>query len=66
MSASPDWWKHYFDGGYVREYEPLFDLVSARQQVGRLMELLQLPSGARIADVPCGQGRHALLLAEAG
>jgi len=25
-----------------------------------------LPSGARILDVPCGQGRHAHLLAEAG
>jgi SAM-dependent methyltransferase len=30
------------------------------------MELLALPSGARILDVPCGQGRHAHLLAEAG
>jgi ubiquinone/menaquinone biosynthesis C-methylase UbiE len=28
--------------------------------------LLGLPSGARILDVPCGQGRHAHLLAEAG
>ena len=30
------------------------------------MEILALPSGARILDVPCGQGRHAHLLAEAG
>jgi SAM-dependent methyltransferase len=28
--------------------------------------LLGLPSGSRILDVPCGQGRHAHLLAEAG
>lgn len=28
--------------------------------------MLALPSGARILDVPCGQGRHAHLLAEAG
>ena len=28
------------------------------------MELLELPAGARILDVPCGQGRHAHLLAE--
>ncbi len=66
MSADADWWARYFDEGYVREYEPLFDLVSDRQQVGRLIELLQLESGARILDVPCGQGRHAHLLAEAG
>jgi SAM-dependent methyltransferase len=61
-----EWWRTYFDAGYVREYEPLFDLVSDRQQVARLLELLQLESGARIADIPCGQGRHAHLLAEAG
>src|SRR4051812_5345684 len=30
------------------------------------MEVLELPSGSRILDVPCGQGRHAHLLAEAG
>ena len=32
----------------------------------RLVELLALPAGSRILDVPCGQGRHAHLLAEAG
>jgi SAM-dependent methyltransferase len=66
MAKSSEWWRTYFDAGYVREYEPLFDLVSDRQQVARLIELLQLESGARIADIPCGQGRHAHLLAEAG
>lgn len=28
--------------------------------------MLGLPAGARVLDVPCGQGRHAHLLAEAG
>lgn len=28
--------------------------------------MLELPSGARILDAPCGQGRHSHLLAEAG
>lgn len=65
MSKKP-WWTTYFDEGYVREYEPLFDLVSDRRQVARLIELLELPAGSRILDVPCGQGRHAHLLAEAG
>lgn len=34
--------------------------------MARLIELLALPVGARVLDVPCGQGRHAHLLAEAG
>jgi SAM-dependent methyltransferase len=34
--------------------------------VARLLEILALPVGARILDCPCGQGRHAHLLAETG
>jgi SAM-dependent methyltransferase len=30
------------------------------------MDLLGLPVGSRLLDVPCGQGRHAHLLTEAG
>jgi len=31
-----------------------------------MVDVLQLPVGARILDCPCGQGRHAHLLAETG
>jgi len=65
-SQKVEWWKGYFDEKYLLEYQPLFNLEHDRHQVARLMELLALPSGARILDVPCGQGRHAHLLAEAG
>ncbi len=67
-SSQPDtdWWATYFDASYLLEYQPVFDVVRDRQQVGRLIEVLALPSGARLLDVPCGQGRHAHLLAEAG
>jgi ubiquinone/menaquinone biosynthesis C-methylase UbiE len=63
---SPDWWASYFDAQYLKEYEPLFSPEGDRRDVVRLIDLLGLPSGARILDVPCGQGRHAHLLAEAG
>ena len=65
MSAA-DWWNTYFDAQYLLEYEPIFDFARDRREVARLMEILALPSGARLLDVPCGQGRHAHLLAEAG
>jgi SAM-dependent methyltransferase len=61
-----DWWASYFDERYLLEYEPLFDLARDRREVARLIEILELPVGARILDCPCGQGRHAHLLAEAG
>lgn len=36
------------------------------QEVGFLLELLQLPAGTRLLDVGCGPGRHAVPLAQAG
>lgn len=60
------WWQTHFDEAYLHEYEPLFDVVQDRKEVARLVDLLELPSGARVLDCPCGQGRHAHLLAEAG
>lgn len=61
-----EWWRSYFDEGYLDEYSPVFDLVEERRQVSRLLELLALPHGSRVLDLACGQGRHAHLLAEAG
>ena len=61
-----EWWSTYFDSRYLLEYEPLFDPEQNRREVARLVEILALPVGARILDCPCGQGRHAHLLAEAG
>lgn len=61
-----EWWGSYFDSQYLLEYQPLFTPERDRKEVARLIEVLELPSGARVLDVPCGQGRHAHLLAEAG
>lgn len=61
-----DWWRSYFDGEYLREFGRWMDPVEDRVQVARLLDVLALPSGSRVLDLACGQGRHAHLLAEAG
>jgi SAM-dependent methyltransferase len=66
LTSGGEWWSRYFDALYLREYEPLFTLERDRREVARLLDILGLPDGARILDVPCGQGRHSHLLAEAG
>lgn len=63
---SREWWESAFDSHYLLEYRPLFSPERDRQEVARIVELLELPAGSRILDVPCGQGRHSHLLAEAG
>ncbi len=64
--AVNEWWKTYFDAQYLLEYEPIFSAERDRRDVGRLIDVLALPVGARVLDCPCGHGRHAHLLAEAG
>ena len=61
-----EWWESYFDEQYLLEYEPIFSAARDRADVARLIEILGLAAGERVLDVPCGQGRHAHLLAEAG
>jgi ubiquinone/menaquinone biosynthesis C-methylase UbiE len=61
-----EWWESYFDAQYLLEYEPIFSPERDRADVARLIEILGLSAGERLLDVPCGQGRHAHLLAEAG
>jgi SAM-dependent methyltransferase len=61
-----EWWESYFDERYLSEYSPIFSLESDRREVARLVDRLALPLGARVLDIPCGQGRHSHLLAEAG
>jgi len=64
--VSTNWWSDYFDWRYLLEYEPLFSLEQDRREAARMIDVMGLPAGSRILDVPCGQGRHAHLFAEAG
>ncbi|HVF39960.1 MAG TPA: methyltransferase domain-containing protein [Gemmatimonadaceae bacterium] len=61
-----EWWESYFDSHYLLEYEPIFTPERDRAEASRIIDVLGLPVGARVLDVPCGQGRHSHLLAEAG
>lgn len=66
MSGTAPWWRSYFDDVFFRLHDPLFTEEGSRQEVGAMRDLLGLPQGARILDVPCGWGRHTWLFAEAG
>jgi len=63
--VDPYWYETFFG----EEWLPLavgFDEQRDRAEVDFLVEKLALDSGARVLDMACGQGRHALELAARG
>ena len=61
---SRDWTKSFFRS-------PIFDpgaseaVDAAPREVAFLWKVLRLKKGSRVLDMPCGTGRHALLLGRA-
>jgi ubiquinone/menaquinone biosynthesis C-methylase UbiE len=62
----PPWWRHHFDDVYHRLHDPFFPEEQSRQEAAAILELLGLSVGSRVLDLPCGWGRHTLLLPEGG
>ena len=62
---SPDWFEEWFDEDYLALYAHR-DPAEARCFVNALWSALALATGVRVADVPCGAGRHSLAFAERG
>jgi SAM-dependent methyltransferase len=67
MAAEPrGWWRSYFDDAFFQLHDALFSEADSRGEVAAMRELLALPWGARVLDVPCGWGRHTRLFRQAG
>jgi len=59
-------WDALFDETYLRIYEPMTSEERSREQALAAVALAQVAPGGEVLDCPCGYGRHALPLAEAG
>lgn len=60
------WWEIYFDELYLRMFQTILTPDRTAQEVAGVVTLLDLKPGARVLDLCCGQGRHAVPLARAG
>ena len=65
MPSAP-WWATYFGDDFYDLHVDLFPETASRREVAGMIELLQVPVGGLILDVPCGWARHTQLLAQAG
>lgn len=60
------WWDVYFDELYLRMFEAILTPERTALEIAGIITLLHLRPGARILDLCCGQGRHAVSLIQAG
>lgn len=60
------WWDLYFDELYLRMFRTILTPDRTAREVAGVMTMLNAQPGARILDLCCGQGRHAVPLAHAG
>ena len=62
-----EWWRGLFNSVYLKTDGDVVENDEAtRIEVDRVLAASQLPQGARILDLCCGQGRHTLELARRG
>lgn len=60
------WWETNFGELYLRFFQTTLTAGQTDQEVIGVLGMLGLPPGARVLDLCCGQGRHAVHLARAG
>ncbi len=58
------WWETFFGPDYLRQYE--VDAERTAAEADGVEKVLHLQKGARILDLACGGGRHAVELARRG
>ncbi|MBU6450132.1 MAG: class I SAM-dependent methyltransferase [Cyanobacteria bacterium REEB67] len=65
-SPAADWYKNFFAGAALKLWRGANPQEATEAEVGFLIDLLDLPEGGSVLDLPCGNGRLALPLALAG
>ena len=66
MSTSTGWWNDLFQGLALDFWERAVPEQTTQAEADFLAGALNVSAGAKVLDVPCGNGRLSLALAERG
>ena len=61
-----DWWQTFFDDQYLRLYSATLPAERSQREAKAVLAMLGLAPGSKVLDLCCGQGRHAIRMAQAG
>jgi SAM-dependent methyltransferase len=61
-----DWWSEFFANAWPRMQAGGYPPERTLSECDRIEQILALPRGARVLDIPCGIGRHSVELAKRG
>ena len=61
-----DWWQTFFDDQYLRLYSATLPAERSEREAKAVLAMLGLAPGSKVLDLCCGQGRHAIRMAQAG
>lgn len=57
-----DWFCSWFDSSYYHKLYKHRDNKEAEEFINNLLSWLKIPAGGKVADIPCGKGRHCIYL----
>jgi SAM-dependent methyltransferase len=66
VTRAPAWFESFFGPDYFEIYRDAFPAEATTADVDGIVSRLGLGAGARVLDLACGHGRHAIPLAERG
>jgi 2-polyprenyl-3-methyl-5-hydroxy-6-metoxy-1,4-benzoquinol methylase len=66
VDVDPRWYEGFFDTDWLRLTVGSIDDERTEREVDFVVERLELEPGARLLDLACGHGRHAIPLARRG
>ena len=66
MTGDATWWQDFFDHHHSLDLSRFPDADETEQELAGIINILELNSQQRLADICCGYGRHLLPLAQRG
>lgn len=61
-----EWWEDFFSGIVLDLWKEVYDEHHTRAEADFILNVLKVPNGAALLDVPCGEGRLARELTSRG